>query len=302
MERDDQRQKQKPSTSVGDVDDENDLVSMVDALLQMSFDEALKSCQQLNEYVYGQNRDPDEVKALIEEFKVDWHPEAPAELRHVLEELLDPEAAAASAAATQALLQGTGAPILQEERPFDKSDRTLQEDGDGKLIDRFLSGDGNSDGGATLDRVSSLLTGSSGRTPTELSVEPIPAERQKWEDLEELQEDDTYCHVDDDRRVDELLSMSFEEALDKCEELRRYVQDPARGEAKELTEEFRNHWGVEEAPVELRAVLRDLLNPNAAAANAAEAEAFEKRMRAMQSHDDVSQKASDASVSTRSRL
>ncbi|CAK9066095.1 ABC transporter D family member 2, partial [Durusdinium trenchii] len=89
-----------------------DLAARVRALLQQPFDQALKACPALREYI--QNRSDEDAKALEEEFREHWHAEAPLEMRQILEEILDPEVAAANVAATEALLQEK-APTLDQE-------------------------------------------------------------------------------------------------------------------------------------------------------------------------------------------
>ncbi|CAJ1374411.1 unnamed protein product [Effrenium voratum] len=68
----------------------------VDKLLALSFEEALRECKELRTYVQS----PESVgerKALAAEFQSAWSPEAPLELRELLEELLFPEIAAKKA-------------------------------------------------------------------------------------------------------------------------------------------------------------------------------------------------------------
>ncbi|CAE8635216.1 unnamed protein product [Polarella glacialis] len=87
-------------------DAQEELSRKVDDLLQTPFDEAIRSCEPLRAYVHSHGRNADEIKELEDEFRTGWHPEAPVELRQVLAEILDPEAAAEAAAATEALLRG----------------------------------------------------------------------------------------------------------------------------------------------------------------------------------------------------
>merc|ERR1712118_442358 len=73
-----------------------DLQSAVDELLQKSFDEALRDFPALKEHISSQ----EDAKDVEEEFRHSWHPEAPEALRQVLEELMDPRAAAANSKET----------------------------------------------------------------------------------------------------------------------------------------------------------------------------------------------------------
>eukprot|EP00439_Symbiodinium_sp_Y106_P019682 s600_g2.t1 len=66
-------------------------------------------------------------------------------------------------------------------------------------------------------------------------------------------------------QVEELLCKPFDEALKHCPALAEYIQ-------KNSTEEFRRRGAI--APQELRQVLEEIVDPEAAAANVAETEAF----------------------------
>lgn len=60
----------------------------MEGLLEKPFQEALQACQALRQYIDEQS-DPE----LEKEFEEHWHPKAPEELRHVMRELLQGEAA-----------------------------------------------------------------------------------------------------------------------------------------------------------------------------------------------------------------
>merc|ERR1712039_245233 len=83
---------------MGSVEDDEesqgpDLVAAVDELLNQPFDTALQNNEHLRRYI----NEHENSKELEDEFRESWHPEAPAELRTVLEEILDPRRAAAAA-------------------------------------------------------------------------------------------------------------------------------------------------------------------------------------------------------------
>lgn len=92
----------EPASSMLDTDDLN---GRVEALLERPFDEALRLLPALRQHLDAQ----EDAADVEEEFRAAWHPEAPAELRQVLEELIDPAAAAASAEATEAFLRNPAA-------------------------------------------------------------------------------------------------------------------------------------------------------------------------------------------------
>ncbi|CAE7224636.1 unnamed protein product [Symbiodinium sp. CCMP2592] len=83
----------------------------VEELLCKPFDEALKHCPALAEYI--QKNSTEDSGKLEKEFREHWHREAPQELRQVLEEIVDPEAAAANVAETEAFLRNR-TPLVED--------------------------------------------------------------------------------------------------------------------------------------------------------------------------------------------
>ncbi|CAE7877088.1 unnamed protein product [Symbiodinium sp. KB8] len=69
----------------------NGVSRKVEELLCKPFDEALKHCPALAEYIQ-KNSSKEDSGTLEKEFREHWHREAPQELRQVLEEIVDPEA------------------------------------------------------------------------------------------------------------------------------------------------------------------------------------------------------------------
>merc|ERR1712054_575342 len=68
--------------------------------LEKSFDEALRDFAPLKQHITSQ----EDAAEVEDEFRQSWHAEAPEALRQVLEELLDPVAAAANAKETSNFL------------------------------------------------------------------------------------------------------------------------------------------------------------------------------------------------------
>eukprot|EP00405_Crypthecodinium_cohnii_P015293 CAMPEP_0206454218 /NCGR_PEP_ID=MMETSP0324_2-20121206/21006_1 /ASSEMBLY_ACC=CAM_ASM_000836 /TAXON_ID=2866 /ORGANISM="Crypthecodinium cohnii, Strain Seligo" /LENGTH=308 /DNA_ID=CAMNT_0053924649 /DNA_START=75 /DNA_END=1001 /DNA_ORIENTATION=+ len=92
------------------------------------------------------------------------------------------------------------------------------------------------------------------------------------DDLEpEVREDD-----DDDKiqaEIEALLNLPFEDALQKCPAIKKYIDE--HEDSAELLVEFRDAWSPS-APVELRQVLEELLDPDVAQARKESTEAFLK--------------------------
>merc|ERR1719491_2209411 len=74
--------------------------------------------------------------------------------------------------------------------------------------------------------------------------------------------------------IDELLGKPFDEAILEFPALREHISQ--QEDAEDVEEEFRQHWHPE-APVALRQVLEELLDPAAVAANAEETADFTAR-------------------------
>eukprot|EP00930_Biecheleria_cincta_P102521 TRINITY_DN94268_c0_g1_i1.p1 TRINITY_DN94268_c0_g1~~TRINITY_DN94268_c0_g1_i1.p1 ORF type:complete len:265 (-),score=60.63 TRINITY_DN94268_c0_g1_i1:36-788(-) len=181
-----------------EAEDENAPHVRVAQLLHLPFDEALKECGQLQLYI----QEREDAESLEAEFRENWHPEAPAELRQVLEEILDPELAAAAADATEAFLRN----------PTETHGDMLGE------APSPLDGNGDRTGGGTDESLD------------DMSVT----------DHSEIDEDFAGASVVSD--VDALLAGSFEEAVQTCDALRQYIQNRGGSEANELEDEFRANW------------------------------------------------------------
>jgi len=227
--------------------DPEDLSCKVDSLLQQPFDKALTMLPALRDYVEGQ----EDAAAVMEEFRAAWHPEASAELRQVLEEIIDPAAAAASAAATEEFMKnptaalpigGIGSSVYDDMLDSDSDPRGLQFDAGAE--ERF------SDSDSTRQ-----LRG----MPSDIAAE----------------EEEDQHRADLDAAVDGLLRRRFDEVLRDFPALREHIT--LQDDAKDVELEFRQSWSPE-APEALRLVLEELLDPAAAAANAKETTAFMSSM------------------------
>lgn len=216
----------------------------VHALLSRPFDVALRECAPLREYL----REQGDAGELEQEFREHWHPEAPAELRQVLVELLDPAAAAAAVAATEAFLR-------DPTQAFHSSDPSTS---------------GPSPSSSPGDEPFQ-------QNPREFSAAAAAREEFFLEDDEEPRSGESREPVDG-ASVDELLARPFDEALGECEALRRHIEE--QEDAAEVREEFRQHWHPG-APSELRQVLEEVLDPAAAAAAARAHAAFVHRVAPM---------------------
>merc|ERR1712008_379072 len=197
----------------------------VQELLSVPFEQALQACDALRAYIDGH----EDAAALREEFRESWHPDAPADLRQVLEEVIDPEAFAAAAAfeaeaaAEHAvdlpLLAPHGGPVLRDaEQPLD-----------------FIHNEKR-----PLDIVE----------PQTAKPAAIPMNHQF------MAEDDDGTPSANHDRLKALLALPFDQALSQCGELQRYIQGAADREA--LEREFRENWHVD-APDALQDVLFELL-------------------------------------------
>lgn len=230
--------------------EEHDLVVRVDVLLGMPFEEALKAFPQLQQYIL----EHDDAASLQKEFQQSWHPEAPRELRDVLEELLDPEAHAAAADAAQRLeatpsgleMSSFASPPEEELSPHRIKVQT----------------------GVSDDMASGLrFMPESSDTPES----PLWAMQRAESSAPEADDEDSVA-----AEIEALLSTPFEEAVQRCTLLQRYLG--AQGDdAKDIEEEFRVNWSLD-APQELRDVLRQMLDPEADAENTQQSEEFVQRM------------------------
>lgn len=216
--------------------EESRTATSVEDLLSQPFEEALRRCDALRKYI----DEGEDAIAVKEEFRESWHSEAPAGLRQVLEEILDPAAAAANNAETEAFLKDpsrafptVGAPDggVPLSRPVDREEPE----------------------GHALEGREHLLARAQGRE----------------EELLRLQESG------EESKIDDMLGRPFEEVFSECSELRNYIR--SREDAGDLEQEFRDHWHPD-APPELRQVLQELLYPLVAAASASEQESFKEGM------------------------
>jgi len=209
-----------------------DLAKKVKALLSKPFDEALEDCDALKEYIRSHGKE--DAKALEEEFREHWHVEAPLAMRQILEEVLDPEVAAANVAATEALLSEK-APLLDDEA----ESTSLRE----KAESGFQDGSRNNE----LDY----------RGPRENPADSMPP-------IDD-EEEDPFADVNVTAAIDKLLSLPYETAIVECKELQAYVHssDRSKQEVLDLEAEFKESWSPE-APRELRDLLEELLFPEIA--------------------------------------
>lgn len=224
--------------SLQQIQNAGDLSVRVDDLLGRPFQEALRLLPALRHYIETQ----EDAKELEEEFRTAWHPEAPAELRQVLEEIIDPGAFAASAAATEEFLKDPTAAFPGEaDLSMEKFDETFHlED----LSEADLRG----------------------------------AQQLRGESFEELPEDEEQSvQAYACEQVDKLLHQTFDEAVRDCPALRQYIA--SQENAREVEEEFRQSWHVD-APEALRQVLEEILDPAAAATNLQETTNFMSYMAA----------------------
>jgi len=260
----------------GEDDDESRTDAQIEDLLGVPFDEALRQCEALRVYIQTH----EDASELIEEFRAHWHPGAPAELQKVLEEILDPEMAAIKRTLSEAFLRD----------PVGTVATTGSGGAGGAIAGGGLSGLCGGRGLCGRGR------GPSGGPPLGAAVdedpgfddEPprVPPPRQgPRPDLEEEERDVDFAEAGDDyddeddgsaaERVGALLGLPLEQALDECEELRRYLAELE--DREEVEEEFREHWGPE-GPRALRRVLEELLDARAAARAEAGREAFKEQM------------------------
>eukprot|EP00928_Gymnodinium_smaydae_P038292 TRINITY_DN26440_c0_g1_i1.p2 TRINITY_DN26440_c0_g1~~TRINITY_DN26440_c0_g1_i1.p2 ORF type:complete len:274 (+),score=64.55 TRINITY_DN26440_c0_g1_i1:85-906(+) len=231
----------------GEDDESSDMFERVHAeierLLGMSFEEALNENVALRAYL-ERSEDPHELRL---EFERSWDPhDAPLELRRVLAELLDPAIAAAEAAATEAFLRDP-ASYAADPGSDPASRAALGPQDRAEVESRWAA---TAPLGA-LELEEGAGTGIAAELPRRGGA---VAEAQSDEVAADAGEG---AAVEADERVNALLSMTFEEACDKCGPLRRYIAENGDDPA-ELAAEFRAHWGPE-APAELRHVLSDLV-------------------------------------------
>ncbi|CAJ1450409.1 unnamed protein product [Effrenium voratum] len=220
------------------------LTGRVQALLNKPFDEALKDCAVLREYINSS----EDSAALTQEFRENWHAEAPLPLRQLLEELLDPEVARANVAATEALLLSRAQVLpLGEEAPASKPRR---------------------DGGQE---------DASGQGPEAEGMPPIDDEVDEFVQVNVSEAVDKLLALSFEEALRE-CKVPCSAGCSVCEsaglgevvrqELRTYVQSPESvGERKALAAEFQSAWSPE-APLELRELLEELLFPEIAAKKA----------------------------------
>jgi len=274
----DRRRSRDPEVEDEDGEDDNEsrTDAQIEALLGLPFDEALRQCEALRVYIQTH----EDASELIEEFRAHWHPGAPAELQKVLEEILDPEMAAINRTLSEAFLRD----------PVGSVTTTGGGGAGGAVAGGGLGGLGGGGGLGCRGR------GPSGGPPLGPAVdeepglddEPprAPPPRQgPRPDLEEEERDMDFAEAGDDyddeddgsaaERVGALLGLPFDQALDECEELRRYLAELE--DREEVEEEFREHWGPE-APRALRRVLEEILDARAAARAEAGREAFKEQM------------------------
>lgn len=235
---------------------EDDLVQKVDTLLRLPFEEALAVFPQLKAYI-DEHANSDDEQPLVDEFREAWSPDAPQELRDVLEQLIDPEAYEAA----------SKLPLSVQDGVHFGSDELGEMQQDGPSSGKF----GNSadeqglfnlpmDGYETSPAVQRLLD--EGNVDELLRLEELDST---------MQEESVHLEA-----VEELLRKSFDEALVECDALQSYLEMQG-DERKDVEEEFRSCWSPD-APTELRDVLAQLLDPDAAAENANGTADFVQRM------------------------
>lgn len=231
----------------------------VDTLLSQPFEQALESCAALREYIAARG---EAAAELAEEFREHWHRDAPAELRQVLEELIDPAVAAASRVATEAFLRDPTSALPPFD--FDGLDGSEGRGAEGEPERRtsemeLLSG----------EELEAKLLRADERAANKASEAAEVAENAKAEAAADAAAEAL------SRRAEALLALPFDEAMGECDALRKYVRE--REDSADVEIEFRTHWHLE-APSQLREVLVEVLDPEVAAEAAAAASAFNRRM------------------------
>lgn len=208
--------------------------SQVDALLAQPFELALAGCKPLEHYIAGH----EDAASVRKEFREHWGTGAPAEMRQVLEEFLDPEIAAANATAVQAFARDPASPALHGETA-------------GPMP---MPGQGfNLEGASPLPSTSRQQGGQ--------EMHGDIGE----EDFDEEETEDGEDSVDLTGEVERLLRTDLKDAMSQSEELRHYILD--REDAEELKAEFEEYWGPN-APKALHQVLEEVLWPALARAEA----------------------------------
>lgn len=241
----------------------------VEDLLSMPFDDALQKCPALTTYI--EEKAEGDIASLSDEFRSQWSANAPVELRQVLEEILGLEPSGASASDSTLNNDALGIDIGIESEPFAERSHSPVSDADRSLH--------AADSGSVLGGV---------HRPSEVDVEDSAddtEQEQYWLDLS--------------AKVDALLALPFDQALERCPELAQYIA--AQENPDEVSVEFSQRWGDPQlVPAELRTVLEELLSPDLAAVNAAETEAFMSRMAA--TNEDAKVEKNDGGDMRRSRL
>lgn len=245
----------------------------VDELLSRPFREVIQEWPALREYLAEQGEDEAEVTQQFEEH---WHAEAPDELRVVLLELLG-EADEGADEEDEDSEESTGAGPLGRRR-FSVED--LEEEGPN--VERAGRGDAlGSYGGSTLPPPTGGV-GAGGPSRDSAFVDELESALQRRRpQAEEVEAEEELPAVGDTGvdlgRIDELLQLSFDEALREWPELRDYIAE--QDDAAAVEQEFRENWHPE-APALMREVMEELLlGPELAKKAAEETARFAASMR-----------------------
>eukprot|EP00927_Polykrikos_kofoidii_P012427 TRINITY_DN1534_c1_g1_i1.p1 TRINITY_DN1534_c1_g1~~TRINITY_DN1534_c1_g1_i1.p1 ORF type:complete len:279 (-),score=62.22 TRINITY_DN1534_c1_g1_i1:33-824(-) len=216
-------------------------------LLSLPFDEALRRCPALMQYIQTSGNVDGDVHEVMNDFRENWHSGAPRELWVVLEEILQPERA--DVAESEELDEEIGAARIESVGISEK------------IQLRTVPNGSHDDGSQRLD--SSTIVG-----------RQFDQGADRRRDVEAYDEKETEDETEDPR-IETLLALPFREALQRCPELAMYLE--AQEAPDEVRAEFEQHWS-EEAPTELRDVLLEVLHPEVAAVNSAAVEEFRQRM------------------------
>eukprot|EP00419_Tripos_fusus_P058588 CAMPEP_0172917580 /NCGR_PEP_ID=MMETSP1075-20121228/198617_1 /TAXON_ID=2916 /ORGANISM="Ceratium fusus, Strain PA161109" /LENGTH=200 /DNA_ID=CAMNT_0013777075 /DNA_START=58 /DNA_END=657 /DNA_ORIENTATION=+ len=162
----------------------------VEELLSVPLEQAIQACDALRAYIEGH----EDSASLREEFRESWHPDAPADLRQVLEEVIDPEAFAAAATLE---VEAAASHRVDVPLPLPHSGPLLQ---DAEHPVGFMQ-----DERWQLDEAGNQTA--------------IPVNRQ----LEAEDDEDDEASSANHDKVKALLALPFDQALKECGELQRYI-------------------------------------------------------------------------------
>jgi hypothetical protein len=211
----------------------------VDDLLHKPFEQALEENLELRKHI-DEHEEPEEPGAFREHFRQHWGPEAPDELREILKDVMILQRSPALPA-VESTQTAEGKQVVTVSsllgKPFDQA---LQEF---PPLQRYLEENETEDDPGACENE---FRGHWGlEAPTDLR-----------ELLDDLLNNPTRV------KVNLLFSKPFDEALKEFPELREYIKenDP-EDDPGACEQEFRLHWGMEEAPADLHMLLENLLNP-----------------------------------------